>query len=76
MECQGGVGLNFRQSVVAQSGPIPRLFDLPRNLCKLWGKKIKIDGSVEERAERTSVRDLHKWYRTSHRFLPEDAIVA
>lgn len=31
---------------------------------------------MEEHGERSTVKELHKWWRNTHRFLPEDAIVA
>lgn len=75
-ECPGGVGVGLRQGVVARSGPIPRLYDLPRSLARVWGKKLKADGSLEETSDKAGVRELHRWFRSAHRFLPGEAIVA
>ena len=45
-ECQGGVveGRGNRHPIVAKSGPIPRVFDLPFVLAKVWGKELSIRG--------------------------------
>ena len=37
-------GRGNRHPIVAKSGPIPRVFDLPFVLAKVWGKELSIRG--------------------------------
>lgn len=45
-ECWEGFKFENRQIILARSGIIPRMFRLPQQLCKLFGKKLLKDGQV------------------------------
>ena len=55
---------------------IPRLFKLPQAICQIIGKQLHQDGrvTVQDKKEK-SVESLKNWYDSSHRCLPDGAIL-
>ena len=73
-ECWGGYMFENRQTILTRSGIIPRLFKLPQTLISVLGKKLHKDGRVTA-SEDKDVSALKDWFESTHRFLPDGAIL-
>lgn len=74
-ECFGTERGDDRQSVLARSGVIPQLQDVPIPLAKMFGHQIDVDDASVVRCEPSSVKEIIDWFDSSHSGLPEGAIV-
>jgi glycogen synthase len=69
-----GSGLEDRDRVIARSGPIPRLYDLPIKLASIFGKRLHKNGGFEP-IEKRDVSVMRTWYDERKRKMPEGAII-
>lgn len=69
-----GSGMEDRDRCIANSGPIPRLYDLPVKLSTLFGKKLHKIGTFDN-IERKDVSVLKKWCDDMKNNMPEGAII-
>eukprot|EP00921_Rhytidocystis_pertsovi_P013784 GHVQ01022382.1.p1 GENE.GHVQ01022382.1~~GHVQ01022382.1.p1 ORF type:complete len:1848 (+),score=155.63 GHVQ01022382.1:2238-7781(+) len=74
-ECWEGQGMDDRPSVLAKSGVVPQLQQLPYKLSGVFGKHINEDSCVVslERPEPVSV--LQDWFEGCHKRLPHGAFL-
>jgi starch synthase len=69
-----GGDLEGREGVIARSGGIPRMYELPVMLAAICGKKLEKNGSYAD-CERKDVGILKKWYEGRRKRMPEGAII-
>eukprot|EP00917_Polyrhabdina_sp_WS-2016_P011033 GHVP01024186.1.p1 GENE.GHVP01024186.1~~GHVP01024186.1.p1 ORF type:complete len:2011 (-),score=317.95 GHVP01024186.1:3954-9986(-) len=73
-ECATGEDFNTRADVLARSGTVPQLQELPHMLCKLLNKQLDVvTGKVTDC--QMSVPQLKEWFETTHQGLPTGAFV-
>jgi starch synthase len=69
-----GSGMEERGHCIANSGPVPRLYDLPVRLSALFGKKLHKNGTLDN-IERKDVSLLKKWCEEMDSHMPQGAII-
>jgi glycogen synthase len=69
-----GTGMEERDKCIANSGPIPRLYDLPVKLSALFGKKLHKNGTYDYIKEE-DVSIMKKWYDDLKSSMPEGALI-
>lgn len=67
-------GMEERDKCIANSGPIPRLYDLPVKLGALFGKKVHKNGMFDV-IERKDVSIMKKWMDDMKRDMPDGALI-
>lgn len=69
-----GDELEGRERVIARSGGIPRMYELPVKLAAICGKKLEKNGTFET-CERKDVSILKKWFEDRQKYMPDGAII-
>lgn len=64
-----------RQCVLARSGVVPQLQDMPIPLAKVFGQQINDEDSSVTPCEASSVQEIINWFDSAHNDLPEGAVV-
>jgi len=59
---------------IIRSGPIPRMFKLPKALSQVVGVQLNNNGEITQSVPR-NINNLRKWYEDVLKSLPKNAII-